>query len=665
MFARALLTFCLLGICVSAGAQSPAGFSNETSGPVRLLGEPCLSFNVLGGLVTKDPKTGNDLAVMTNMNERGGELILVDLETNTGEKLDAPSGQGGWALKELPGNRIAYGTFYDGHIMVFDLKTREWIKDIDVPGEQYVWNFTIGADGRLYGGTYDGGKLVSMDTETYEIKDHGNGAPPNLYGRYVSALPDGRILVSYTSEMPTVMLFDPKSEKYTTAPEAMRKIKDGVCWKNLFVTADKAFDSATLNEVEWPFTVTTGQGETTASANILISTSGTLYLTKDKDTYRMRDTDTSPTLISSAQFLGNRAIGATDDGRLVGIRGQEFFVSVPEEGVVVMEPMPAKPKPRPPLFLAADNEGNVWGGPEFGQNVFIMNAATGETTNTQIVTHRGGEVYDIDFKDGIAYMVSYVGGQVIRYDPREQWNQVGLVNPKPIVSLDKLGYIRPAASCTFGPDGRLYSGWWADYGKYGGAIAITEVPSGETRLIENPLGEQGITGLDVDDKFAYVATGTHGNGMPVMKKAPQFGMVELDSGKVVFQYEFTDYEAEFTSQSTPLIVEEMTGRVALSKDGKAVKIFDPKAKAFVLEAETVNAPGATSFVMASMHNGKVLYGAKRDVVELDVTTGRHRVVATLPEDIFGITADPGGAAYAGAGTKVYEISLPPEGEDRE
>lgn len=223
------ITVCTaLALCAAnVTAAIPEG---ETSGPVRLLGHPCLSFNVLGGFVTKDPGTGHDLAVMTNMNEEGGELLLVDLETYEGQRIDAPSGEGGWALTKLPGDRVAYGTFYDGHIMIFDLETREWIKDVDVEGEKYLWNFTLGADGRLYGGTYDGGKLVSMDVNSYEIKDHGAGAPPNLYARFVSALPDGRIIVRYSTEQSVVKVFDPKTDTYTTAPPAMQGIKNGVPW---------------------------------------------------------------------------------------------------------------------------------------------------------------------------------------------------------------------------------------------------------------------------------------------------------------------------------------------------------------------------------------------------------------------------------------------------
>lgn len=630
----------------------------------HLLGHPCLSFNMLGGLVTTDPQTSHGLAVMTNMNEEGGELILVDLETHKGERVDTPSGQGGWALIELPGNRLAYGTFYDGHIMVYDLKTRQWIKDIDVKGEKYFWNFALGADGKLYGGTFDGGKLISMDPNTYEIKDHGNGAPPNLYCQRVSNLPDGRLLLSYRSEMPAVMVFDPAKETYTSAPAALQTVTEGVCWKNLFVSAVKAFDGNTLEPVDWPFYVDYDGKRTSASMAVPLSTSGTIYLTAGKKLYRQREADAEPTLITDSTLLGTRNIGVTADGTLVGVRGQQFFTA-PAGKPAQLVSMPVSPKPRPTLYLSLDEDGKLWGGPEFGQNIFIMNPTNGDTTNTQIVTHRGGEVYDAAFKDGVGYMVSYVGGQIIKYDPRQPWNQVGGKNPRPVASVESAGYIRPAAGCTFGPDGKLYSGWWSAYGSYGGVIAITNVETGEQRLIKDPLGKQAVCGLDVDDKYAYVATGVNGNGMPPQKGvAPKFGMVELATGKVVFETKFKKFNADDqTTQSAPLILEQKTHRVVFSRDGNPPQIFDPATKALVLEDKTAAAPPVHSRVLATLNNGTVLYGSHNDLVEINTTTGNTRTVAHFEEPVATVAADPSGQVYVGAGTGVYELLLTTEDRD--
>jgi outer membrane protein assembly factor BamB len=136
-------------------------------------------------------------------------------------------------------------------------------------------------------------------------------------------------------------------------------------------------------------------------------------------------------------------------------------------------------------------------------------------------------------------------------------------------------------------------------------------------------------------------------------------MVDLKSGEVLFRHEFTKYNDESTSQSVPLIVEEQTGRVALSKDGQ-VKIFDPSTRRFVLEEQTAKVPGATTFVMASMHDGKVLFGAGRELIEMDMKTGDYRVVASFSEgEPFAITADRDGTVYVSVSVDVYAVDLAP------
>src|SRR4051812_48994962 len=92
----------------------------------QLLGEPCRAFNFLSGRVLKAPD-GKQYLVVGNMNEiTGCELIFIDFKADTGKTYHAPNGAGAWALNRVPGDRLVVGTFYDGHFMVFDLKTMKF-----------------------------------------------------------------------------------------------------------------------------------------------------------------------------------------------------------------------------------------------------------------------------------------------------------------------------------------------------------------------------------------------------------------------------------------------------------------------------------------------------------------------------------------------------------
>src|SRR5215471_12476292 len=77
------------------------------------LAEPCRAANVLATRLVK--AGGREWFVLANMNEVSHcELIFIDPATNTGQLFRAPAGAGAWALKQVSGNRLIVGTFYDG-----------------------------------------------------------------------------------------------------------------------------------------------------------------------------------------------------------------------------------------------------------------------------------------------------------------------------------------------------------------------------------------------------------------------------------------------------------------------------------------------------------------------------------------------------------------------
>ena len=180
---------------------------------------------------------GKEWFVLSNTNESTGvELIFIDFANNTGKKFSAPAGQGAWMLNQVPGDRLVVGTYYDGKMMVFDLKTMSFTKTLGLPGEEYFWNGAIGGDGRLYAGTYPGGKLGALDLDKLTIEDCGAPAPPNLYLRNVSALPDGRLLCNFVTSKPTTKIFDPATKKWSDVPEHFRDVPSGVIVERPFVS---------------------------------------------------------------------------------------------------------------------------------------------------------------------------------------------------------------------------------------------------------------------------------------------------------------------------------------------------------------------------------------------------------------------------------------------
>ena len=633
---RLALFGCLLMLAVGA------------SGEIENLGQPCRGKNVLSGRVVTDRATGREWLVMVDMNETtGAELLFIDFEKNTGKKFHCPGGSGSWALNEVPGDRLVIGTFYDGKFMVFDLKKMEFIKDVSFPGESYIWNLALGKDGRVYGGSYGNGKLGALDLNTYEVEDLGNPAPPNLYCRNVSALPDGRILCQFGQEKNTVLIFDPDSKKFEPVPKSLEGISAGIAWHGYFISGAKFFKGDALEPADPPFPAPPAD-RGTWYVHTSASNDNMLVVQQKNYTYTYKFGDKELRLVSDFDLGGYRLLAVSKKSELLCFRGDSYIVVKPGDKKLDPRPMPVESSPRPTHFLRCDDDGILWGGTMFGQTLWWMDPKTGKYENTAIICNAGGEAYDVAFHDGCAFAVTYAGGDIVRYDRKKPWDQKNNVNPKTIayVGRDK-GYIRPIAGDFFGPDGKLYAGWMAKYGTYGGAVSITDPDSGETRLIENPLGEQAISGVAVDSKFVYVGTSLGGNGLPSKKgEWAKFGIVDPATKEVVFEKTFDGaYSIGIPGYDEP------THRLLLTHGGKLM-LFDTKVRDFLTIPEDTPGPSCHSM---TMRDGCMYYANEKSVVRLDVRKRQWAKIADAPDRVSNVAVGPDGTVYFSCGADVYVI----------
>ncbi|MEN6372361.1 MAG: hypothetical protein ABFD64_10150 [Armatimonadota bacterium] len=610
------------------------------------IGQPCRTKNVLAGRVVVNRTTGHEELVLTDTNEDAGvHLLFIDIETNTGRAYKAPAGSGAWGLLEVPGDRLVVGTYYDGMFMVFDLRKMEFIKTAHFPGEEYIWNLALGNDGRVYGGSYDGGKLGALDLNTYEIDDCGAPAPPNLYLRHVSSLPDGRILCYFFTENPTTMIFDPQTRKFEPVPEHMMEVQSGISWEGYFITGSMACDGRTLAKIDWPFPAPPGdKGEWSLFASI--STDKWLFIKQENTIYRYKQGDRELTYMTSVDLRGSNMLGCTKDGSILGVRGQDYFMIKPGTETLDLNTIPVESAPRPTLFLKADPSGKLWGGPHFGQTIFWLDPKTGEYANTSKVCDAGGEVCDVDFYKGRIFAVSYVDGDVVRYDPSKPWDQLGNKNPETIASIRSKGYIRPAAGVVIGPDGKLYSGWWAEYGEYGGAVSITDPDTGETELIEDPLGKQCIAGITTDEHYIYASTTASGNGLPDQKIPTRFGVIDPKTQKAVFEQQFPNIGTVAIHGYDPT-----TKQVVVSAT-RHLMLFDVEKMSFS-DKIADNAPVIDCCSTSVPRNGRLHYSSNKKLLLLDLKTGKVTEIAEAPDTVTNVTTGPDGTIYFSCGVDIY------------
>ncbi len=633
------LIWCVLLVLVVVSTQAAT---------LEHLGQPCRAKNMLASRLVTDRADGRERLVVTNMNEDTGcELIFIDFEKDAAKVYRAPAGTGSWALNEVPGDRLVIGTFYDGVFMVFDLKKMEFVKVSDFPGESYIWNLAMGKDGRIYGGTYSGGKLGALNLDTYEVEDCGAPAPPNLYLRNVSALPDGRILCSFIQEQSTTLIYDPATKKFEPVPESIKGVTQGLSWNGVFLAGNQVYDGKTLARVDPPFPVPPADHGSWAF-DLRLTTDEAVFFRQGDTVYRWRKGEAAPTALVSIDMRSGSYLACTKRGELVGLRGQDYFVAKPGDTELKVKPIPAESGPRPTLFLRVDAKGRVWGGPHFGQTLFWMDPATKKTVNTGCVSDHGGEVYDANFVGGKVYAVAYAGGDIVEYDPEQPWDQWNNKNPRTIASIGPKGYIRPIGGVRVGPDGKLYSGWMAKYGTYGGAIAITDPKTGDTELIENPLGEQAVYDVVTDGKLAYIGTSLGGNGLPNKKgESPKFGIIDLPSKKPVYEKVM-----EGASHVRPLAYDAGSGHVAVSVSG-GIRIFDSGKREFTELAK--DAPKLSSRSIAEPGDGRLYYGSEKSVVAMDMTTGKCETIVEAPGNVECVAVGPDGTLYCSIGVDLYAI----------
>lgn len=644
--ARAVPVTALILLSAGRGVAEPAA-----SRPYRIehLGQPCRALQVLAGRVVVDRADGRDRLVLVNDNEsQGAELLYIDFEKNTGRMFPAPAGAGGWALREVPGDRLVVGTFYDGVFMIFDLKKMAFLKTIDFPGESYVWNLALGADGRIYGGTYRGAKLGALDLQTYAFEDLGAPAPPNLYLRQVSATPEGLILCSFGTQEPKVLLFDPASKTFAAPPPQLKGASAGVAWNGYFLAGNRAYKGRAFERVDPPPFPAPPPANGTWSVQTYLTTDTVLFLQQGHAVYRYVAGDKDLTFIAKIDLRGGRLLAGTRNGHVLGLRGQDYFLIKPGDKELNLRPIPVKSRPRPTLFLKADNHGRLWGGPHFGQTLFYLDLQTGKAVNTSKICDAGGEVYDVAFIGRTVCAASYAGGDITRYDPKAPWDQWNDRNPKHVARVSP-AYIRPIGGIRVGPDGKLYSGWMARYGTYGGAVAITDPATGETTLIENPLGNQAVAGLAVDHAHAYVGTTLGANGLPNKpKESPRFGMIELATQKVVFKQEFQG------AGSVGHVHYEKKNKVVVMVVGGTLRTFVPAEKKLG-DPWPEGPPKITGSSIAVPGDGNVYAGSGKTVLAIDPVNRTAVPLAQLPANVSNVTVDSAGVVFVSCDEDIYRI----------
>ncbi|MGN6492034.1 MAG: hypothetical protein ACTHLE_08580 [Agriterribacter sp.] len=584
---------------------------------------PCRNFNFLSAKTILDPFDGKNKYVLSNFaGNETGSIIIIDPVSGKGENLMLPIGAGAWGLVNWHNEKLIIGTCTEqAYLHVLDLKTRKFAEPIISPNETYFWHMALGADDKVYGGTYPGCTMTQYDPKTNTFRNLGKltDNPKNQYSRPVYANKHGYVFIWYgfdTSGVKVYHIAKDAFEDFGNPGDTLKEVNDDyVCLENkgkLFF-----YDAKTLQPIE-------GKGE--------------------------NDLPIRHIKIQNGQWVGYIPIG---DGLIAGLRGQEYFITQapnPAEDYhktipVELKRIPVEALPTAIHTLISDENGKLWGSSIFGQTIFSYDPTTGQYWNSSGVCNGGGEVYGMVFQKGKLYMSSYVGGELTIYDPREEWNQVDNKNPKTLGNVNP-DLIRPEGRSVTGPDGNVWTGWSAKYGVYGGGLSCVNTQTNEFKKWYDPIPNQQIAGLAADKNHLYFTTNGGASGLSYNKETkcnfavwhPENGLVhriEMNEGVVL---------------SNAIIA--CGNKIAFSTQTN-IQVYDPATKkiAHTIEMNTKDRCGWLIPIK------KDIVGAicGSEYVEVNISNGKQKKICDLPGFSSMGTITPKGDVYVTIKSKLYRI----------
>ncbi|MHB1356259.1 MAG: hypothetical protein ACYCZF_09820 [Anaerolineae bacterium] len=578
----------------------------------RDLGEPCRNYNILGVADIKDPFDGRPKVVLSSYVAEGtGCLVLVDPATGQGEQLPLPADSGAWALLNDHDEHLLVGTCATfGYLHSLDLRTRTWAQPLRVEGETYIWHLCVGSDGLVYGGTWPGCVLLRYDARSHQLTNLGkvSDVAGNCYSRYVHGQVPGKIMIDCGWEECHTSLYDIAAgtfQRFGEVGEAVVGFGEGF--------------------------LCTRVGE----ARHYYSTPDLTPLDQDMSAFL----PAQPVLPYKSEF--GHHIWLEDKSQFT-VRGQSYYILSPQVAEPALIPIPTERPPTAILGLAVSNDGCVWGSSAFGQTIFSYHPKTGDTWNSETVCNMGGEVYGMSWINDRLFMSSYAHGDHIVYDPAKSWDQVHNINP---ITL-QAGWprlVRPGARSIVGPDGAFYTGWWAQYGVYGGGVSRVDPQSLEVTFWHGIVPNENLVGMASDSANLYLVTTQRANGLPEHSEKGHFVVWHPQQG-VIDQHTVEGFVPNWgvsqTEQGAVIVI------------GNSLLRYDAVQRHLT---KVLDLPEEYSYIL-HLQNARILLFGQHSVFQFDASTNCFEYVGAIPGAVRCAVQAPDGTIYLASGSHLYQLS---------
>ncbi|GAA2755226.1 PQQ-like beta-propeller repeat protein [Actinopolymorpha rutila] len=514
----------------AGGTRATSEAAQEAAPTITDLGPAVLGAPIVGATVA-----GDRGFVVT----RGLEPpILAEYDLNTGKVVanhELTTGLGGWGMVAVDGSVYA-GMYSVADIHRLNLATGIVERLGRLGNEQFAFDLTASPSGKVYAGTFPGGKVYEIDPTTGTgspvIRDLRQAVPGLQYVRCVAVGPDGTVYAG-TGTSARLVAIDPvsgartdilpaslhgESFVYDVAVSADHVVA-GTEPHGQLVVIDRA--DPTQNTA-----VTTGERTIDAitidgnTAYFTARPSGALYA------YRL-DTGELTRLAVPVAAEETRGVFVRD-GVVHGASGAGLWWTYDaanggKVNVVDLVDVGLRTGPEPPQSVSyAGGSGQVLVGGNFGLQVRDLARRTSRRVRVD------GEAKSMTPVRDRTAMAIYPGALVDAYDHRSA----------NVVRIGEIGGLanRPRSMRLHPPGRLLLIGVRNEYGIPGGALAIVDVRSGAIDRYDNLAAGQGVAAVASHRDVAYLGTEISVDGAPPVAKEAVLAGFDLTTRRVVWTW---------------------------------------------------------------------------------------------------------------------------------
>lgn len=638
---------------------------------VEPLGSPLQDVLLIGGTVADGP----DGAPVLWSASSGEPARLNAVDPATGKtQLSQPlaGSPGSYAVVAAPDGTVYVGAYDSGLLYRRRPGPDSAIENLGrpLPSEGYIWRLAVDDDGRVFGGTYPGGRVFGFDPSANQVRDYGQLLPGLRYVRsiavwgpfiYAGSEPDAHVIQIHkeSGEQRELALPDPLGDGVGVTTYDLNAYQ-GRLYARFGSALNGRLGVYDISAEKWTDLVDGVAGLDVSPPG----RHGEVYFTRNSvlTRYQPRTRELTPVdLFVPGRVANNRGIGWCDLNRrdwpgnsVVGLlwRG-DLFRHNPISGrsETITTDIPGEPIPISALHAGAD--GSIYAGGFLNGGLAVVDPDTGASA-----FNRFAQIESIRAIGNYVWVGAYPDSRLYRYDPTLPWSspeydpgEPGAVdNPAKIVDLKEHHQVRARAMTDAGT--HVAYGTMPGDTTLGGALVIVNKTTLESVVHRPVVTDQSVVSLTYANDLIIGGTSIHGGysvPAPTQTEAKLFGW-EVSGTSPAF--ELVPVPGK---DAIPALVAAPDGLLWGLTDGQLFA-FDIAARQVVERLQLAADTGTTAGELHITNDGGLMYALVqgRLLFEIDLATRTNRLLLDQRAQQLAVHAD--GRLFMSDDAVLYRVS---------